>query len=260
MQMRRSKVLEKLRAGEIVNCFKLNLSDPRVAEIAGLCGADCVWLDNEHVPTDPSAMENQIRAAKAYDTDALVRVARGPYSDYVVPLEADATGIMVPHVMTADDARAVVRQSRFHPQGRRPVDGGNSDGMYTMLDFNEYIKSANEQRFIALQIEDPEAMDELDEILAVEGFDIIFFGPGDFSHAIGQPGNPGHKDVQDAIKKVGAAAKKAGKFAGIPSPPEKIEAYRQLGYQFFATGADVIAVGSYMKEKIAAFNEVAGSK
>ena len=90
MDMRPGKVLRKLRAGQLVTCAKLNLADPRVAEIAGMCGFDCVWLDMEHIPTAFSAIKNQIRSAKADNVDALVRVARDSYSDYIRPLEADA--------------------------------------------------------------------------------------------------------------------------------------------------------------------------
>ena len=133
MQMRPSRVLKKLRAGKVASCVKLNLADPRAAEIAAMCGVDCVWLDQEHVPNDSRDIENQVRAAKVHDVDAVVRVPRGSYSDLVHPLEMDATGIMVPHVMSLDDARRVVWQTRFHPVGRRPLDGGNADGAYCMI-------------------------------------------------------------------------------------------------------------------------------
>ncbi len=68
------------------------------------------------------------RAAKVFDVDAIVRVPRGSYSDMIRPLELDAAGIMVPHVMSAEDARQVVRWTRFAPVGLRPLDGGNADG------------------------------------------------------------------------------------------------------------------------------------
>ena len=99
-KMQRSRVLEKLRAGKMASCVKLNLGDPRVAEIAAASGIDCIWICLEHVPNDLREVENQIRAAKLYDVDAVVRVPRGSYSDLIRPLEMDATGIMVPHVMS----------------------------------------------------------------------------------------------------------------------------------------------------------------
>ncbi|NLO74170.1 MAG: aldolase, partial [candidate division WS1 bacterium] len=168
-EMRPSRVLAKLRAGGVASCFKLNLADARAVEIAAIAGFDCVWLDMEHAANDNTAIEQGIWAAKSRDVDTLVRVARGSYSDYVRPLEMDASGIMVPHVMSLADAQVVVRMTRFHPLGRRPVDGGNADGAYCKIDFQDYLRQANEQRFLVMQIEDPEPLAELDTIAALPG-------------------------------------------------------------------------------------------
>ena len=102
--LRKSRVLKKLRNGETAISFKTNLSDPRAVEIAAMNGFDCIWTCMEHVPNSIEQVEHQIMACKAYDTDIVLRVRRGSYSDYVVPLEMDATGIMVPHIMSAEDA------------------------------------------------------------------------------------------------------------------------------------------------------------
>ena len=108
MQMRKSRVLKKIREGKVATSIKLNLADARVAEIAAMCGVDCIWIDMEHVPSDYSSVENIIRAAKIYDTDVLTRVAKGCYSDYVRPFEADSAGIMVPHLMSLEEAKKIV--------------------------------------------------------------------------------------------------------------------------------------------------------
>ena len=80
---------------------KINLADPRVIEIVGQAGLDAVWLCNEHVPNDWLNLENMIRAARLHDMDALVRVDKGSYGDFIKPLEAGAAGIIVPHVESA---------------------------------------------------------------------------------------------------------------------------------------------------------------
>ncbi len=102
--MRQSRVLHKLRNGEVASCFKLNLADARAAELAAMAGFDCLWLDLEHVPNDLAAIEKGIWAAKSQNRDVLVRVPRGSYSDTIRPLEMDAAGVMVPHVMSLADA------------------------------------------------------------------------------------------------------------------------------------------------------------
>ncbi len=255
MEMRASKVLRKLRAGQLVSCVKLNLGDPRAAEIAAMCGFDSIWLDMEHVPGDWSNIENQVRAAKIYDADAMVRVPRGSYSDYIKPLELDASGIMVPHLMSAADARDVVWKTRFHPVGRRAVDGGNTDGAYCMIDFKEYIKRANEQRFVVVQIEDPEPLEELDEIAKVEGINMIFFGPGDFSHGTGKPGEFDSREISDTRRRIATVCKEHGKYAGTVGSVENLAELREMGYSFISLGADVIALGDYFRKIVEAFGQ-----
>ena len=255
MNMRESRVLAKLRKGENVSCFKINLCDARSVEIAALAGFDCVWVDQEHVGQDWSALAANVWASKAHNTDIMVRVARGAYSDYVRPLELDATGIMVPHVMSLADARQVVEMTRFHPVGLRPIDGGNADGAYTYLDFNQYLQQANQQRFVTLQIEDKEPLDELDAIAALEGYDMLFFGPGDFSQSIGAPGEWNHPLLLDARKRVMEAARRHGKFAATVGSPANLDELLAMGYQFVSLGADVVGLKNYCVEMAGAFQK-----
>ena len=219
--------------------------NPRVTDIAAMYGFDCLWLDKEHVPTDWVTVENQIRSAKIHDVDIVVRVARGSYSDYIQPLELDATGIMVPHIMGLEDARKVVQITRFHPIGRRPIDGGNADGAYTTLELEDYIKQANEQRFIILQIEDPEPLDELEAIAALEGYDMLFFGPGDFSQGIGAPGDMNHPKLLEARQRVAEVAIKHGKFAATTGNFNNLDEFIDMGYKFISIGADVVGMNNY---------------
>ena len=240
---RKSRVLEKMRRGQKAISYKLNLSCPRVAEIAAQSGIDAIWICQEHVPTDHVTMEAQILAAKAYDCDCIVRVAKGPYSNFIRPLEADATGIMIPHLMSLEEAKEIVHTVRFQPLGLRPVDGGNADGLYCKLDFKEYIRFMNENRLVIVQIEDPEPLSQLDEICKLPGIDMIFFGPGDFSHAIGHPAEFDHPEITRVRKLIVETAHKYGKFAGTVSAPSLEQCYAE-GYDFVNCGADVVAVGA----------------
>ena len=140
MHLRKSRVLKKIREGGCAFSFKMNVVDPRIAEIAAMSGIDCIWIDMEHVPSDYTEVENVIRAAKLYDCDVLTRVAKGSYNDFIRPLEADSTGIMIPHLMSLEEAKKIVYFTKFHPIGRRPIDGGNGDGQYGMLSTVEYLR------------------------------------------------------------------------------------------------------------------------
>ena len=247
MKMRESRVLRKMREGKVATCVKLNLLDPRVAEIAAMCGFDCLWIDMEHVPTDYATVENMVRAAKIYDTDVLTRVARGTYSNMTVPLEADSTGIMVPHLMSLAEAKQVVYYTKFHPIGRRPIDGGNADGKFCLVDGNDYMKQANDQRFVIVQIEDPEPLEELEEICALPGIDMIFFGPADFTQGAGIPNDFGNPKVLETKKLIAKTARKYGKFAGTVGGIGNQDELIAMGYNFISLGADVVALADYFK-------------
>lgn len=250
MKTRASRVLTQLRQGQIPTILKLNLSDPRAVELAGLSGTDAVWLCTEHVPNDWIGIESQIRAARLYDIDCFVRVARGSYSSYILPLEAGATGIIVPHVASAEEARQVVEWTRFHPMGKRALDGGNVDGLFCQLPMDEYIRHANTDLVVILQIESPEALEHVEEIAAVPGFDMLLFGAGDFSHRLGRAGVMDAPEIVNARKRIGAAARQHGKFAMLPGLMAPLPQLLDEGYRVFGCGSDVYGLGAYFKQRV----------
>jgi 4-hydroxy-2-oxoheptanedioate aldolase len=260
MKMRESRVLKKLRSGEVVSCLKINFNDAQVSELAAISGFDCAWIDREHVAQDWSTVGSHVWATKAHDVDLMVRVSRGSYSDYIKPLELDATGILVPHVMGLEDAKKVIQMTRFHPIGRRPIDGGNADGAYTNLDFNNYLKQANEQRFIVLQIEDPEPLKDIEAIAALEGYDMLFFGPGDFSQGIGAPGDWDHPKLIEARKLVAEVANEHGKFAATTGSIDKLQDFIDMGYKFISLGADVVGLSNYCNDLIKKFKPLENAR
>ena len=250
--MRESRVLRKMRAGKVATSIKLNMADPRVAEFAAMCGFDCIWVDLEHVPNNMSTVEEMVRACKNYDADVLTRVSKGSYNDFIRPLEADSAGIMVPHVMSLEEAKKIVYFTKFHPVGRRPIDGGNADGKYCLIDDQDYMREANEQRFVVIQIEDPEPLDELEEICALPGIDMIFFGPADFSQGAGIPGKLDDELVLSTRRRVAECARRHGKFAGTVGGKGNQDELIDMGYQFINLGSDVRALANYFTDIVAA--------
>ncbi|MBQ7362965.1 MAG: aldolase [Clostridia bacterium] len=254
MHLRPSRVLRQMRAGKVAVSTKLNLDDPRAAEIAAMFGFDCIWIDLEHVPSSMANVENMVRAAKIYDVDIMTRVSKGSYSDIVRPLEADSTGVMVPHLMSLEEAKKIAYFTKFHPIGRRPIDGGNADGRYCLVGVEDYITEANRERFTVVQIEDPEPVAELEEICQLPGIDMIFFGPADFSQGIGCPVTP-TEEVDRVRRLVAATSRKHGKFAGTVGTAANFDELVDMGYTFINVGADVIALGDYYRDL---FPKVAG--
>jgi 4-hydroxy-2-oxoheptanedioate aldolase len=253
MKLRSSRILRELRAGQRPTVIKLNLIDPRVVELAGLAGASAVWLCNEHVPNDWLNLEHQVRAAKLHDMDTIVRVAKGSYSDYIKPFEADATAIMVPHVANADEARHVVDMMRCQPLGRRPLDSGNMDGQFCQVPLAEYVQHCNSEQLVILQIESPEAVENVDAIAAVPGFDALLFGAGDFSHRIGKLGQVTDPEIVAARQRVAAAARKHGKHVMAASLYGQKDRLIEEGTGIFTLGADVISLATGLREMIAGF-------
>jgi 4-hydroxy-2-oxoheptanedioate aldolase len=243
-------MLRKLREGKIALSAKLNLADPRVVEIASLAGFDALWTCMEHVPNTLTVVENQIRAAKIHDVDVIVRVPRGSYSDLIRPLEMDAAGVMVPHVRDEEDARRIVQQARFHPIGLRPLDGAGADGDYGLTPLAEYMRQANEERLVIVQIENVTAVEQVERIAAVKGIDMLFFGPADYSQCLGVPGSFGDKRIDEARRRVAEAADRHGLFSGTPASPADLPRLIDMGYRYFNVAADVLGLGNYFKARL----------
>lgn len=243
--LRKSAALDKMRNGEVITSFKLNLDGFRVAQLAALHDFDLLWTDMEHTPNSLATIEAQVNAAKAGGKSIIVRVGKGSYSDMIRPLEMDADGIMVPHVTSAEEAADIVYYTKFHPLGRRPVDGGNADGAFCLANFQEYLEFMNRNRMLIIQIEDIEAMDELDEIAQVPGLDMLFFGPGDFSHSLGEPGNFSHPDLLEARRLVAETARRHNMLSGTTGSPDNFAELAALGYNLINIGADVVSLNRY---------------
>ena len=256
MNVRKSRVLEKLRGGKVANCMKLNLADPRIAEIAAIAGFDSVWVDREHVATDWSLVENVVRAAKGSNVDVMVRVSKGSYSDLIHPLELDAAGIIVPHAKSLSVAQQIVRDTKFHPLGRRPLDGGNADGGYTAVGLAEHLKQSNREKFVCIQIEDPEPLDELEQIAALEGIDMLFFGPGDFSQGIVAPGEWQHPEIQATRRRIAQVCLDSGKVAATVGSADNYAELVEMGYRYISIGADVVGLQEYFKRVRSIFTDM----
>ena len=117
-----------------------------------------------------------------------------------------------------------------------------------MVSAADYIKEANEERFVIVQIEDPEPMAELEEICALPGIDMIFFGPADFSQGIGRPEEIFNEETLKAGKLVAETARKHGKMAGTVGSAANFKALEEEGFNFISVGADVVALSSYFSD------------
>ncbi len=241
--MRPSRVKAKLRRNEPALVTVLHLTDPSLFELTSLMGFDGIWMDMEHHTYSVETAAALMRAARIGVSDIVARPAKGEYMRMLRMLEAGAQGIMYPRCDDAAEAAEVVHWAKFAPQGARGFDGGNADMPYCTMPIDEYVRQANEETFIIAQIESPKALDQVDEIAAVDGVDIVMLGPADFSILSGIPGQFDHAKMDEARRKIAAAAKRHGKHWGCPSfGPEMTEQLLEMGARFICHMADIVLV------------------
>lgn len=215
--MRKSKALAKWRNGQPVLGTTLHFHDPSVFEMTSLLGFELIWIDLEHHAHSVETAGNLMRAARVGGADILARPAKGEFLRAARLLEAGANGIIYPRCSTAEEARELVRNLKFPPLGIRGLDGAGPDRPYGMNDLRNYLKDANQETFILVQIEDPEGLENASEIARVEGVDMLFFGPGDFSVQAGFPGDFENPKYYEALRQIAQAAEDAGKWWGTPA-------------------------------------------
>ena len=247
--MRPSRIKAKLRRGEPALVTTIHATDPSFFEMVSLMGFDGLWLDLEHSALSLETAAGLMRAARVGGADMLVRPAKGEVMRMGRILEAGAQGIMYPRCSDAAEAREVGRWAKYAPLGRRGIDTGNADNPYCLMPLDEYVRAANDQTFVVVQIEEPDAVAHAREIAEVEGVDVLFFGPGDFSVLAGVPGQFQHPMIEEAIRTVAEAARAAGKHWGIPvGSPERAKQMLDLGARLLAYGADIIWVQQGLAE------------
>jgi 2-keto-3-deoxy-L-rhamnonate aldolase RhmA len=254
--MRDNSVKKKLARNQLTLGTWITIGNPDVAEILAWSGFDWIIFDMEHAPLDISVVENLAQAVSAAPTLPIVRV---PWNDPVYvkrALDLGVSGVMIPYVNDKQEALQAVRSAKYPPVGIRGV-APRRASLYG-LDWDEYLKKANDQLLVVLQVETVEAVKNVEEILSVDGIDVVFVGPLDLSFSAGHPAKTTHPKVQDLIRKVAEAGESAGVRSGIHSSVEQIGHYADMGFKFIATGGDTDFLLGGAKEAIAAKDQALG--
>ena len=197
-----------------------------VAEIAAYAGFDYMRFDLEHSLVGPSRLQNLIRIADAANLPTLVRI--GSLDEITKVLDFGASGVLVPDVSTADQAREAVRRSKYRPLGERGMTNIGRFVQYGKLPLSSFVERANNEVALCVQIESREGIENLDEILAVPGIDIVTTGRQDLSQSYGVPGNSSHPEVDKAEEYVIQKAVAAGlQLMVTAGTPERMRELRQ---------------------------------
>lgn len=217
----------------------MKTADPMFVEAVGLAGFDFIILDTEHGPVEIENQQNNIRAAEARNLVPIIRLKDKAENTIGRALDIGAYGIQVPQITTAQEANDVVKYAKFYPFGMRGVCRFVRAADYSAMDRYEYFKSTKDI-LIILQLEGIDAIKNIDEILDVEGVDILFIGPYDLSQSLGLPGQVNNPKVVEAMGEIVDKAKNVGKVIGcFVDTPYDLVMWRNLGIQYLSYSVDV---------------------
>lgn len=223
----------KLMAGEPAYGAWLNLNAPLAAEIMAAAGYDWLTVDAEHSAWDMPLIADTFRAIEAHDVVPFIRAWDHDPVTLNRLLDAGAMGIVIPHVSTPEEAEKLATAMRYPPVGKRSAGTGR-----IAVHGPDYRSTINDQVLVIPQIEDMEGVENAEAIMAVDGVDVGFIGPGDLSLNMGV--EPGHPDHEAALMKILDACKKAGKPAGMPCRTvEAATKRREQGFTMLDIASDL---------------------
>jgi len=239
-------------AGETLFGLFLDLGSPTSAEACAAAGYDWLLIDLEHGAATETDLLTLLLAIEVRGGTALVRPQSGERLRIGRALDMGASGIMVPRLDSAAEAREAVAFLRYPPDGVRGVAIRVRGAGLGTLGHGE-IRTRNDQILGIVQIESLGALHEADAIAAIDGVDVLFVGPADLSHSLGIPGAFGHADYLDALNRVVAACRAHGKAAGIlVYDIAVVPRHLELGFSFVGIGSDGAFVASEAKRALAA--------
>jgi 4-hydroxy-2-oxoheptanedioate aldolase len=214
-------------------------TDSAFVEAAGYGGMDFIILDMEHGPASLETMHQHVRAAAVAGMASVIRASGCDAYAIGSALDTGADGVQVPNINTAEQARQAVEAARFHPQGQRGVCRFVRAARFGTQPKADYFSSANEAT-VVLQVEGAEGVRNLDQILEVEGFDVLFVGPYDLSQSVGLPGQVDAPEVIRLIEEIARKASAKGILLGAFS--DQVDRSRDLldaGFRYLAHSVDV---------------------
>lgn len=255
------KLIEKMDNGQLLYGTVLTSGSPLITEMLAECGFDVLWLDMEHSAIGIESLLNNMMAARSGGTPAWVRV---PWNDPVrvkPVIDMGTDGVIFPFIRSVEDAKLAVASCTFPPDGIRGY------GPLRALDYGsisqaEFVRSTYRDCRRIIQIEHIDAVNNLEEIAAIDGIDGFIVGPNDLSGSIGKLGQMRDEEMIALYKKIGSVLKAAGKPAGIFTGgyagtlnSDHIREWIDMGYTMFFTGSDCGMVFNEATQMLRDFNK-----
>ncbi|GAL27689.1 4-hydroxy-2-oxovalerate aldolase [Vibrio variabilis] len=243
---------QQLNEKDLIGTF-VKTPHPHIVEVLSMANLPFIILDAEHSPFDRTSLDQCILAARAHNLPCLVRVENSSPSTILNALDCGATGVQVPHVCSAEQAKQIVRQCHYGHRGRGYA-GSSRAAQYATKAMPKHLTDSQAITTVIAQIEDPEGVDNADAIAAVKGIDAIFIGQVDLTVAYGAE-TVNDEVVRTASFKVIEAAKRAGKPVGMfVATAEQANQWREAGVSFFAVGSEHKMIIDGFRSEQALFN------
>lgn len=237
--MNKSKIKDKMLSGNVCLGTWLFLPSPDIVEIIGLAGLDFVVIDMEHSPITYENASSMIAAAESKGIAPFVRISELSASNILRTLDTGAHGIQVPHVETADDAKRIIKYSKYYPLGERGMAPSTRAGNYNLQTNSKLLRKANDETLIVLTLESEDALNNVEKMLEIEGVDVIYIGPYDLSQAMGLPGEVEHPKVLKSMERIFSLINKSGKIAGsFANNPQRAKVMKELGVNYLTCETD----------------------
>jgi 2-keto-3-deoxy-L-rhamnonate aldolase RhmA len=257
----RNNVKEKMAAGGVVSSMTIRLvRQVEIVRIAKTAGFDTIYIDLEHSSFSLDETGQICLMALEAGIAPFVRVpAKTP--DYISrALDGGALGIIAPDVRSADEARAVVAAAKYAPLGSRGIGGGLPHLQYRNFPAKDWLPAMNEATMVVVQFESAEAIEHAEEIIGVEGVDMVLIGTNDMMADMGIAGQFDHPRVRAAYEAALAACKKHGKYLGVgglSSRDDLVTEFVRMGARYVSTGTDVGFLLAEAGKRARQVNEIA---
>lgn len=227
----------RIKAGDALTGTFVKTPSSEIIEILALAGLDFICLDSEHAAFDRRELDWCLALARALHLPTLVRVSHAASETLLQALDSGAAGVLVPHVRNAAIAAEVARSARFGASGRGYA-GSTRQGGFTARNMPVFLDESASEVVVIAQIEDPEALEQVDAITATEGIDGVFFGAADLGVGLGLGASSGPR-IDLAFAATAAAAKAAGIALGAyGAQPSTLAGLREKGVQIALIGSD----------------------
>jgi 2-dehydro-3-deoxyglucarate aldolase/4-hydroxy-2-oxoheptanedioate aldolase len=253
----KNRAKAKLKNGEIaVGHFILEFDTPGIGQMMANAGCDFAIFDMEHSSLTQDSIRSSILSAKAADITPIVRV---PYTEYFLmsrPLDAGAQGLMIPRVETRDQTLKIIESMKYPPMGNRGAAFGIAHDDYKGVDIAAAAQRANAETLVIVQTETAKAVENVDEILSVDGVDVAWVGQCDMTISLGIPGQYDHPTFLKALDKILNACEKHGVVLGyLPLSVPEAAAMIDKGVRCIAYSADVFLFSNALKTDIQQIQE-----